>query len=253
LAAELPLPVTHPDLVANRAAAAPLLSVVVPVHNEAGNVAVLLDEIETALGGRVDYEVVFVDDASSDDTALLLVERAQHQPRLRVLRHLRNSGQSTAIVTGVRAARGRLIATLDGDGQNDPADIPALLSAGRDCDMVVGIRATRRDSWLRRMMSRIANEVRGRMLGDNLQDSGCALKVFRAEVLLSFFPIRSLYSFMPAMAVAAGHRIKEQPVNHRDRRTGVSKYGFGTFAWRPLVDMLALWWLLRCRPALRRR
>ena len=226
---------------------------VVPVRNEAENVEPLAREIAQALAGLRAFEIVYVDDGSDDGTHAELERMRLQIPQLRCVRHAQSYGQSTAILTGVRSACHPWVATLDGDGQNDPADIPALLDAAKDCDMVVGIRATRRDSWLRRMMSRIANEVRGRMLGDNLEDSGCALKVFRAEVVGSFFPIRSLYSFMPAMAVAAGHRIAEQPVNHRERRTGASKYGFGTFAWRPLVDMLALWWLLRCRPVFRRQ
>ncbi len=231
----------------------PVHSVVIPFYNEEGAVPALLAELRQtmdALGAA--YEVILLDDGSQDGTAARLAAAATGWPAARIIALGANQGQAAALLRGFRAARGRWIITLDGDGQNDPADIPALLDAAKDCDMVVGIRATRRDSWLRRMMSRLANEVRGRMLGDNLQDSGCALKVFRAEVVGAFFPIRSLYSFMPAMAVAAGYRITEQAVSHRERRTGASKYGFGTFAWRPLVDTLALWWLLRCRPAFRR-
>jgi dolichol-phosphate mannosyltransferase len=235
-------------------AAPPLHSVVIPFYNEAGAIPALLAEVRAtmdALGAP--WEAVLIDDGSSDGTAAALTAATQGWPAARVIADGENQGQAAALLRGFRAARGPWIITLDGDGQNDPADIPALLAAAQQCDMVVGIRATRRDNWLRRAMSRIANEVRGRMLGDNLRDSGCALKVFRSEVTAAFFPIRSLYSFMPAMAGAAGWRIREQPVNHRERRSGVSKYGFGTFAWRPLVDTVALWWLLRCRPAFRRR
>jgi len=238
----------------NASATVPTYSVVIPFYNEEGAVPGLLAEVRDTmnrLGGA--YEVILLDDGSQDETAARLTSATADWPAARVLALGQNQGQAAALLRGFREARGAWIITLDGDGQNAPEDIPALLVAAQDCDMVVGIRASRRDSWLRRMMSRVANEVRGRMLGDHLQDSGCALKVFRAGVVGSFFPIRSLYSFMPAMALAAGHRVRELPVSHRERRSGVSKYGFGTFAWRPLVDTLALWWLLRCRPAFRRK
>lgn len=238
----------------NASATHPTYSVVIPFYNEEGAVPHLLSELRSVMDGLgAPYEAVLIDDGSTDGTANALADATRAWPAAQVFAEGVNQGQGAALLRGFRAARGTWIITLDGDGQNDPADIPALLATAQDCDMVIGIRAARRDSWLRRLMSRIANEVRGRMLGDNLQDCGCALKVFRAEVVGSFFPIRSLYSFMPAMAVAAGYRLAEQPVNHRERRTGMSKYGFGTFAWRPLVDMLALWWLLRCRPAIRRK
>lgn len=231
----------------------PVYSIVIPFYNEEGAIPGLLAELRAtmdALGAP--YEAILLDDGSTDGTAAALAEAAAGWPDARVMPLGVNQGQAAALLRGFHDVRGRWIITLDGDGQNAPGDIPALIAAARDCDMVVGIRATRRDSWLRRIMSRIGNEVRGRALGDNLQDSGCALKLFRAEVARAFFPIRSLYSFMPAMAVAAGYRLMEIPVSHRERRTGESKYGFGTFAWRPLVDLIALWWLLRHRPALRR-
>jgi glycosyltransferase involved in cell wall biosynthesis len=232
----------------------PVHSVIIPFYNEEGAIPGLLAEVRAVMDGLgTPYEGVFVDDGSTDGTAAVLAAATRDWPQARVIAGQGNQGQAAALLRGFEEARGRWLITLDGDGQNDPADIPALLQAAANCDMVVGIRATRRDSWLRRAMSSIANGVRGRILGDHLHDSGCALKVFRAEVARSFFPIRSLYSFMPAMAIAAGFRVTELPVSHRERRTGESKYGLGTFAWRPLVDTLALWWLLRHRPARRNR
>lgn len=232
----------------------PAYSVVIPFYNEEGAIPGLLAELRATLEKlEGPCEVILLDDGSTDGTPARLAAVAAGWPAARVIPLGTNQGQAAALLRGFHEARGQWIVTLDGDGQNAPADIPVLLAAARDCDMMVGIRAARRDTWLRRLMSRIANEVRGRMLGDHLRDSGCALKVFRAKVTKSFFPIRSLYSFMPAMAIAAGYRVAEMPVSHRERRTGISKYGFGTFAWRPLVDMLALWWLLRCRPAFRRK
>lgn len=232
----------------------PAYSVVIPFYNEAGALPGLLAELRGVMDGLGQpYEVLAVDDGSRDATPQILTTAAAGWPQLRPLRQEPNAGQSAALLRGLHAASAPWIITLDGDGQNLPADIPRLLDAARDtgADMVVGIRAQRRDSWLRRAMSRLANGVRGRILADGLQDSGCALKVFRRDLVASFWSIRSLYSFMPAFAVAAGARLAEVPVQHRERRTGTSNYGLGTFAWRPLVDTLALWWLLRCRPARR--
>jgi len=252
LAAEPPLPVANPDLVANGAAAAPLLSVVVPVHNEAENVALLLDEIDAALGGRVDYEVLFVDDASSDDTARLLVELAQSLPHLRVLRHSRNSGQSTAIATGVRAARGRLVATLDGDGQNDPADIPALLERWRAEDgesgaplLLAGWRAARSDTWLRRLSSRIANGVRSRLLGDGTPDTGCGLKLFSRDTFLLLPYFDHMHRFLPALVRRHGGRVISVAVLHRPRLRGQSHYGVWNRLWVGIVDLGGVMWLRR--------
>jgi dolichol-phosphate mannosyltransferase len=237
-----PLPTPSP-------AAAPAYSVVIPFFNEQGAVTELLAELREAMEKLgVPFEVILVDDGSTDDTRAKLSAIAAGWPAARCLPLGRNRGQAGALLGGFAEARAPWIITLDGDGQNSPADIPELITiAENGYDMVVGIRVTRRDNWLRRAMSRLANRVRGKILGDRLHDSGCALKVFRREIVASFSPIRSLYSFMPAFAVAAGWRITEIPVRHRERETGVSKYGFGTFAWRPLVDLLALWWLLRCR------
>ena len=147
----------------------------------------------------------------------------------------------------MQQAAGEILVTLDGDGQNDPADIPRLLAALHDYDMVAGVRADRQDSWFRLAMSRLANSVRRSLLGDGLRDTGCALKAFRRVVVESFIPIRTLYSFMGAMAVAAGFRIRELEVAHRPRTRGQSKYGFSLFWWKPLIDMIGVFWFSRRR------
>jgi glycosyltransferase involved in cell wall biosynthesis len=229
-------------------AATPELSVVVPFYNEEECAALVIGEVRAALDalGRA-YEVVAVDDGSSDGTFRALQSIAREDPRIRILRWHPNRGQGAALYDGLRHARGSILVTLDGDGQNDPADIPSLLAALDDADMVVGVRAQRRDSWLRRRMSRIANTVRGRILRDHMRDSGCALKVFRREVTESLIPIKTLYSFIPALAVAAGFRVAQRDVRHRPRHGGRSSYGLRVMLWRPLLDLLGVWWFTRRR------
>jgi dolichol-phosphate mannosyltransferase len=233
---------------------APVLSVVVPVHNEVDNVTGLLEEIHAALEGALDFEVVFVDDASSDDTPRRLLDDAQRFPRLRVLRHRQNAGQSTAIATGVRNARGMLIATLDGDGQNDPADIPGLLarwraeggdSVGHGPLLLAGWRSTRNDTWLRRLSSRIANGVRGRLLGDGTPDTGCGLKLFERETFLTLPYFDHMHRFLPALVVRHGGRVISVPVRHRPRMRGQSHYGVWNRLWVGLVDLGGVMWLRR--------
>jgi dolichol-phosphate mannosyltransferase len=226
----------------------PRFSIVIPFYNEGEVIERFLAEVQSAashLPGAV--EAILVDDGSTDDTRTKLEHAARGFASGEVVSLQRNRGQAAALWEGFQRARGTWVITFDGDGQNDPADLPKLLACTDRYDMVVGIRANRRDTWLRRAMSRIANRVRGPFLRDRLQDSGCALKIFRREIVGAMYPIRSLYSFIPAFAVAAGFKVGEVVVNHRKREAGVSKYGFGTFAWRPLVDMLALWWLFRRR------
>ena len=232
----------------------PVLSVVVPVHDEAENVTDLVEEIHTALEGALDFETVFVDDASNDETPRRLLGLTQRFPRLRVLRHRRNAGQSTAISTGVRAARGRLIATLDGDGQNDPADIPALIArwrteggdrAGQGPLLLAGWRSTRNDTWLRRLSSRIANGVRGRLLGDGTPDTGCGLKLFERETFLALPYFDHMHRFLPALVVRHGGRVISVPVRHRPRLRGRSHYGVWNRLWVGLVDLGGVMWLRR--------
>ena len=226
------------------------LSVVIPFYNEAENVPQLMQEIRTVIERESlsALEVLAVDDGSSDETGIVLERVALDWPLLRVLHHAKNRGQAAALWTAFSAAQGQVIVTLDGDGQNDPGDIPELLKRLRDgVDMVAGYRKHRQDSNLRRTMSRVANAVRGRLLRDGVRDAGCALKVFRREVFQSFLPIRTLYSFMPAFAVAGGFGVVEMPVQHRSRNAGTSKYGLSVMAWRPLVDMLGVCWYARRR------
>ncbi len=219
------------------------VSIVIPFFNEEDNVASLLAEVRATCEslGRT-CEAVFVNDGSRDQTGARLDEAARAWSAARVFHFASNQGQAAALLFGMKQASGGIIVTLDGDGQNDPADIPRLLDALTECDMVAGVRARRQDSRLRLVMSRFANAVRGRVLGDGLRDTGCALKAFRAEVVDSFLPIRTLYSFMGAMAVAAGFCICEIEVAHRPRTRGQSKYGLSVFWLKPLVDMLGMVW-----------
>ncbi len=223
--------------------AAPVYSVVVPFYNEAANAPALLAEIERAMGSLGEpWELLMVDDGSGDATGEILAAAAAAHPHYRYLHLPRNRGQAVALDGGLRRARGKFLVTLDGDGQNDPADIPALIAGLDSADMVVGIRAGRRDSFLRRAMSKLANAIRGRLLDDRMQDSGCALKVFRREVVDVLLPLKTLYSFMPALARAGGFRLAELPVGHRPRQGGKSSYGFVAFLWKPAIDLLGVWW-----------
>jgi glycosyltransferase involved in cell wall biosynthesis len=225
--------------------AAPLVSVVVPVKDEAGNVAPLAREIAAALKGEA-HEILFVDDGSSDGTATALGALKAEIPELRVLSHSRNLGQSRGIRTGVHAARGNIIVTLDGDGQNDPADIPKLLSALRadpDTAMVSGVRIRRQDTASRRLASRLGNGFRSALLGDGATDTGCGLKAFRRQAFLDLPYFDHLHRFLIALMQREGGKVSFVPVNHRPRLTGSSKY---TNIGRLLVsvqDLLGVRWL----------
>ncbi|MCC7017533.1 MAG: glycosyltransferase family 2 protein [Rhodospirillales bacterium] len=226
------------------------VSVVLPMLNEAENAAPLAAEIAEAFAGRRDFEIVCVDDGSSDGTADRLKAAMPTVPRLRLVRHARRAGQSAAIATGVRFARGEIIVTLDGDGQNDPADIPRLLDAWlaqpeRERLMVVGFRARRRDSELKRLSSRIANAVRARVLGDGTPDTGCGLKVFARAAFLALPAFDHMHRFLPALMLRAGGRVHSIPVNHRPRRRGRSNYGTFDRLWTGIVDLFGVMWLGR--------
>lgn len=228
------------------------LSIVVPVHNEAGNVQQLVAEIALALEGRA-YEMVFVDDASTDDTRAVLVGLKEQFPALRVLSHRKNSGQSRAIRTGVLGAKGKIIGTLDGDGQNDPADLPDLYrkltraDAPADLKMVMGRRASRKDTAWKRFGSRFANSIRKRMLKDDCDDSGCGIKVMHRDAFLSLPYFDHIHRYMPAMMNAEGYKVEFLDVNHRERGAGRSKYtNFGRL-WAALSDLRGVTWLIRRR------
>jgi len=239
-----PFSETHPP--------GPAISVVVPFFNEAENIhafvaelAACLDEVE-ASHGRV--EVLLVDDGSSDGTPYALEDACRTRVGWRALRFLKNCGQAAALYHGMKAAHGERIVLLDGDGQNDPADIPKLLALlDRGADLAVGIRASRKDNLRRKLISRLANAIRSRFLRDGVQDSGCGLKVMRREVVAALIPIRTLYSFIPALVASAGFRIAETAVTHRPRIGGKSNYGLRRFLIWPVLDMLGLSWFIQRR------
>lgn len=227
------------------------LSVVVPVFNEAGNIDSLLDEIRSALAERFEFEVVYVDDGSRDGTADELRAARARLPELRVVTHRRSCGQSTALRSGILAARSPVIATLDGDGQNDPADIPRLFEVleasapGAGLRMVAGYRKRRMDSWIKRISSRIANGVRSSLLGDATPDTGCGLKVFYRETFLELPYFDHMHRFLPALVQRAGWGVTSVEVNHRERGHGRSKYGTLGRLVAGIDDLLGVMWLKR--------
>jgi dolichol-phosphate mannosyltransferase len=227
----------------------PALSVVVPVHNERDNILPLLTEITVALRGRADFEVVYVDDASKDDSLAVLSSAKAQFPELRVLRHLAQSGQSTAVRNGVKAARGAWIATLDGDGQNDPADIPKLLAmrdeSSADIKLFAGWRVHRQDSGSKRWASRWANAIRSRMLSDDTPDTGCGIKLFERAAFLDLPYFDHMHRYLPALMLRAGWQVKSVPVNHRARGAGQSKYNNLNRALVGIADLRGVSWLIR--------
>ncbi|MFT3761798.1 MAG: glycosyltransferase family 2 protein [Pseudoxanthomonas sp.] len=224
------------------------LSVVVPVFNERDNIAPLVDEILAALRGRIAFEIVYVDDDSKDDSLQALRRLKAGVPELRVLRHASQSGQSTAIRTGVKAARGEWIATLDGDGQNDPADIPKLLAA-RDAAaagtrLFAGWRVDRRDSGSKRWASKWANAIRSRLLRDDTPDTGCGIKLFERAAFLDLPYFDHMHRYLPALMQRAGWKTASVPVNHRPRGSGVSKYNNLGRALVGIRDLRGVAWLI---------
>jgi glycosyltransferase involved in cell wall biosynthesis len=221
----------------------PAVSVVVPLFNEEENVPILQGELTAALSG-LDYEIIFVDDGSVDGT----VQRIAPDPRVRAVQFERNAGQSAAMYAGLNSARGNVAVLIDGDLQNDPADIPKLLSEiERGADLVCGYRAQRKDTVVKRITSRIANFVRSRFTKDGVRDTGCTLKAMKRECIGALLPFKGMHRFIPALVKGAGYRLVEIPVNHRPRKFGQSKYGLGNRALRATTDMFGVRWLLSRR------
>jgi glycosyltransferase involved in cell wall biosynthesis len=218
----------------------PAISVIVPLYNEEENVPILQAELTTALSG-IEHEVIFVDDGSTDATA----SRIARTPEVRVLQFERNAGQSAAMFAGLHAARGPVAVLIDGDLQNDPADIPRLIAEiARGADLVCGYRAKRKDTLVKRITSRVANFVRSRFTKDYIRDTGCTLKAMRRECVGALVPFKGMHRFIPALIRGAGYKLVEIPVNHRPRKFGVSKYGLGNRAIRATIDMFGVRWLL---------
>ncbi|MDE2065427.1 MAG: glycosyltransferase family 2 protein [Bradyrhizobium sp.] len=229
--------------------AAIAVSIVVPVRNEADNVAPLIAEIAAALDSRWNYEIIYVNDGSTDATAARLTAIMKERENLRQLRHAVSTGQSAAVRSGVRAARGTIVATLDGDGQNNPSFLPALISAieqgGERTGLAAGQRVGRKDTGFKKVQSRIANGVRNAILRDGTRDTGCGLKAFRREVFLALPYFDGLHRFLPALVRREGYGIVYVDVIDRPRHSGVSNYGFFDRLWIGIMDLAGVWWLIR--------
>jgi len=229
------------------------VSVIVPVKNEAENVATLFHEIQTVLANQedLDYEIIYVDDGSSDQTPHILQELATTNSSLRILRHNPNCGQSTAVLTGALHAAHEYIIVLDGDGQNNPVDIPKMIQLFADTrpeeklGLVIGNRVNRQDSVLRKISSRIANSVRAGLLNDSTPDSGCGLKMISRSLFLRLPFFDHMHRFMPALVIRQGYRVKSIPITHRQRLAGTSKYGIHNRLWVGIVDLFGAMWLIR--------
>jgi dolichol-phosphate mannosyltransferase len=222
------------------------LSIVVPLYNEAENLAQLNEEIRSTLVDRaIDYEVIYVDDGSTDASLQVLHALVETDARLRLIRLAVNSGQTAAFAAGIRASRGQVIVTLDADLQNDPADIPRLLDAMDTCDIVCGVRQDRQDSRIRLLSSRIANSVRNRLTGESITDVGCSLRAFRRELTEELPLFTGMHRFLPTLLRLQGGRVREIPVSHRPRVHGTSKYGIHNRLWAGLADLFAVRWMLK--------
>ncbi|MGO4715429.1 glycosyltransferase family 2 protein [Bradyrhizobium sp. 2TAF24] len=227
----------------------PAVSIVVPVRNEQDNIAPLVTEIVAALDGRWAYEIIYVNDGSTDATAARLAELMRSRPELRQVRHAQSAGQSSAVRTGVRFARGGIVATLDGDGQNNPQFLRDLIGrleeGGERLGLVAGQRVGRKDTGFKKFQSRVANAVRKTVLRDGTRDTGCGLKAFRRDVFLSLPYFDGLHRFLPALVRREGFEIAYVDVIDRPRHAGVSNYGFFDRLWVGIMDLAGVWWLIR--------
>lgn len=222
------------------------LAILVPVFNEEDNVLPMVQQVATAFAGHPQaYELIFVDDASTDHTWQRILEITRTHPQVRGLRHHKNSGQSAAFLTGLRMTQAECIATLDGDLQNDPADLPRLLEELAHADFVCGVRLDRQDNWLRRISTRVARRARRLALGVDFQDTGCFLRVFRRTALDGVLPFNGWHRFLPILVHSAGKSVREINVHHRPRVAGLSKYGIRNRLWRGLYDLVGVGWLLK--------
>jgi glycosyltransferase involved in cell wall biosynthesis len=225
------------------------VSVVVPVRNEAENIAPLIAEIAAALDGGLAYEIIYVNDGSTDATAERLAAAMKQRTNLRRIDHARSAGQSAAVRSGVRAARGAIVATLDGDGQNNPAFLPDLIAAigkgGERVGLAAGQRVGRKASGFKKFQSRVANGVRNAILHDGTRDTGCGLKAFRRDVFLMMPYFDGLHRFLPALVRREGFEIAYVDVIDRPRHSGISNYGFFDRLWIGIMDLLGVWWLIR--------
>jgi glycosyltransferase involved in cell wall biosynthesis len=226
----------------------PEISIIVPVFNEEGNVLPLAQEVAEAFSTvSRPFELVFVDDASTDATWERIRQARVVDSRVRGVRHERNSGQSAAVWTGLCQSTGPIVGTLDGDRQNDPADLPRLLEALAEVDFACGVRVKREDTWVRRVSSKIARSARRLVLGIDFQDTGCALRMFRRSAIEGLVPFNGWHRFLPVLVAAAGVRTRELPAGHRPRVEGVSKYGVWNRVWRGLYDLVGVGWYLKRR------
>lgn len=227
------------------------LSIVIPVFNEKDSLAPLLHELREHFDGRLDYEVVFVDDGSTDGTGDVLSALAAGDRRVRVVTHSQNLGQSAGLLSGVRAARAEFVGSLDGDGQNDPGDLMRFwerATGDRDAaELYIGHRTQRQDGRIRLLSSRVANGLRSRLLHDGVPDTGCGIKLFRRDTFLALPYFDHMHRFLPALVRRDGGKAVSIPVRHRPRTRGQSKYGIGNRLWVGIVDLLGVMWLLRRR------
>ena len=224
------------------------ISIIVPVFEETDNVLPMSREVAAAFASVPnDWELVFVDDGSRDATWEKICEAARGNPRVRGVRHTRNAGQSAALWTGIQHTNRPLLATLDGDLQNNPTDLPRLLKELESCDFACGWRQNRQDTFVRRLSSRLARAARSAALGAEFRDTGCALRVFRRAALTGVFGFNGLHRFLPILVAGGGFRVREVPVSHRPRVAGVSKYGVWNRLGRGLYDLMAIAWYQRRR------